>query len=85
MDAYARRARTKFDGGPATETYGEALLPVLADRTAAVEAASAAAFPGAISRSVSISNAAGWAAGSAAADLASLSGRSEVPTGSSGL
>jgi hypothetical protein len=69
----------------ATETYGEALLPVLADRTAAVEAASAAAFPGAISRSVTISNAAGWAAGAAAADLASLSGRTEMPTGSPGL
>ena len=65
----------------AAETYGEALLPVLGDRTAAVEAASAAAFPGAISRSVSISNAAGWAAGAAAADLASLSGRTEMPSG----
>jgi hypothetical protein len=30
---------------------------------------------------VSVSNAAGWAAGAAAADLASLSGRTEVPTG----
>ena len=61
--------------------YGDALLPVLADRTAAVEAASAAAFPDVTSRSVSVSNAAGWAAGAAAADLASLSGRTEVPTG----
>ncbi len=63
----------------AAEEYGAALLPVLADRSAAVKAAEAAAFPGAVSRSVSISNAAGWAAGSAAADLASLSGRTEVP------
>lgn len=61
----------------AAEEYGDALLPVLADRSAAVDAACDAAFPGAVSRSVSISNAAGWAAGSAAADLASLSGRTE--------
>jgi hypothetical protein len=65
----------------AAEEYGEALLPVLADRSAAVRAAEAAAFPHLVSRSVSISNAAGWAAGKAAADLASLSGRTQVPTG----
>lgn len=63
----------------AAEAYGAALLPVLADREAAVDAARDAAFPGAVHRSVSVSNAAGWAAGSAAADLASLSGRTEVP------
>lgn len=62
----------------ATEQYGAALVPVLADRSAAVAAARDAAFPGAVSRSVSVSNAAGWAAGSAAADLAALSGRTEV-------
>jgi hypothetical protein len=66
----------------ARETYGEALLPVLADREAAVEAASAATFPGAVNRSVTVSNAAGWAAGRAAAELASLASRSEVPSGS---
>ncbi len=66
----------------AQEAYGEALLPVLADRKAAVEAASAATFPGAVNRSVTVSNAAGWAAGRAAAELASLSTRAEVPTGS---
>lgn len=62
----------------AAEEYGEALLPVLADRSAAVRAAEAAAFPHLVSRSMSISNAAGWAAGTAAADLASLSGRTAV-------
>lgn len=66
----------------AAEEYGEALLPVLADRSTAVKNAEAAAFPHLVSRSVSISNAAGWAAGRAAADLASLSGRAEVPTAS---
>lgn len=65
----------------AVEEYGDAFLPVLADRTAAVAAACAAAFPFVVNRSVSISNAAGWAAGAAAADLASLSGRTEVRTG----
>jgi hypothetical protein len=63
----------------AAEEYGEALLPVLADRSAAVRAAEAEAFPHVVSRSVTISNAAGWAAGKAAADLASLSGRTAVP------
>jgi len=64
----------------AVEEHGVGLLPVLADRTAAVEAASATAFPDVVSRSVSISNPAGWAAGRAAADLASLSGRTQVPS-----
>jgi hypothetical protein len=64
----------------AAEEHGEALLPVLADRTAAVESALAAAFPSMVSRSVSVSNAAGWAAGAAAADMASLSGRTQVPS-----
>jgi hypothetical protein len=73
------RAAEAASRAAAAEQYGDALLPVLADRSAAVQAASAAAFPGAISRSVSISNAAGWAAGNAAADLASLSTRTEVP------
>ena len=62
----------------AAEEYGEALVPVLADRSAAVRAAEAEAFPHLVSRSVSVSNAAGWAAGKAAADLASLSGRTAV-------
>ena len=76
------RAADAASRAAAAEEYGEALLPVLADRTAAVDAAFAEAFPGAVSRSVSINNAAGWAAGSAAADLASLTGRTEVPAGS---
>ncbi len=73
------RAAEAASQAAAVEEYGAALLPVLADRTAAVEAASAAAFPGAFTRSASVSNAAGWAAGWAAADLASLAGRTQVP------
>lgn len=72
-----REAEAASQAAAATE-YGEALLPVLADRSAAVEAARDAAFPGAVKRPVSVTNAAGWAAGKAAADLASLSGRTEV-------
>jgi len=63
----------------AAAQYGAALVPVLADRTDAVEAACDEAFPHTVSRSISVSNAAGWAAGRAAADLASLAGRAEVP------
>lgn len=73
------RAAEKASRLAATEYYGAALLPVLADRSQAVDAAADAAFPGAVNRSVSSTNAAGWAAGRAAADLASLSGRTEVP------
>lgn len=72
------RAAEAASRAAAGEQYGDALLPVLADRSAAVDAARDAAFPNAVSRSVSITNAAGWAAGSAAADLASLSNRTEV-------
>lgn len=78
------RAAEAASRASATEEYGAALVPVLADRSAAVSAARDAAFPGAVSRTVSISSAAGWAAGSAAADLATLPGRAEVPTGSAG-
>ncbi|MGH9190150.1 MAG: DUF2786 domain-containing protein [Acidimicrobiales bacterium] len=62
----------------AAERYGVSLVPVLAGRSDAVQAACDGAFPSVVSRSMSASNAAGWAAGRAAADLASLSGRVEV-------
>jgi hypothetical protein len=58
--------------------YGDALLPVLAGRSAAVDEAVQSAFPRLGTNRVSINNAAGWAAGSAAAELASLSARTEV-------
>lgn len=72
-----REAEAASQAAAAAE-YGEALLPVLAGRSTAVEAVRDAAFPGAVKRPVSVTNAAGWAAGRAAADLASLSGRTEV-------
>ena len=80
--AYARRIGERLRAAEAAveEEYGAELLPVLASRSAAVEAARHAAFPHTVKRAVSVTNAAGWLAGSAAADLASLSGRTEVGT-----
>ncbi|MEQ4205849.1 DUF2786 domain-containing protein [Actinopolymorpha sp. B9G3] len=54
------------------------LLPVLAAREQEVEALFGELFPRTRARSVSVSNAAGWAAGKVAADLASLDGRSSL-------
>ncbi|MDQ6948626.1 MAG: DUF2786 domain-containing protein [Actinomycetota bacterium] len=65
----------------ATVEYGDALLPVLADRSSAVDDVVGSAFPKMQTRSFGMSNHAGWAAGSAAADLASLSVRPEVRAG----
>jgi hypothetical protein len=54
------------------------LLPVLAAREQQVEALFGELFPRTVSRSVSVSNAAGWAAGRVAADLATLDGHSAL-------
>lgn len=57
----------------ADEAHGHSLLPVLARREAEVDDAVAAAFPRLRRRrSGSVTNAAGWAAGAAAAELADL-------------
>jgi Protein of unknown function (DUF2786) len=48
------------------------LLPVLASRSRAVDELMEQAFPRLVAKQVSISNAAGWGAGTAAADLALL-------------
>lgn len=64
----------------ATEVYGEAaLVPVLAGRTEAVVAALRAVFPTTTPQMAQVSNAAGLRAGRAAADLAWLSTRREMP------
>lgn len=52
---------------------GVDLLPVLASRDAAVDNAVRSAFPRLVSRRVSVSNEAGWIAGTTAAELADLS------------
>jgi hypothetical protein len=61
-----------------TERGGE-VLPVLVRRDAQVEAATASAFPRVSPMRTSVSNGAGWAAGSAAADLADLSVGQALP------
>lgn len=57
----------------ATADHGQRLLPVLAGRAQAVEEACAAAFPALASFRTGVSDGGGWAAGRAAAELASLS------------
>ncbi len=56
----------------AAQEYGESLLPVLASRQAAVEAAYAEAFPNATVMRSRRLNSAGWYAGRAAADAADI-------------
>jgi hypothetical protein len=56
----------------AEEQYGSALVPILADRDAAVSEAYETAFPGATTRPIRRLNANGWHAGRAAADRAQI-------------
>jgi hypothetical protein len=58
--------------------HGDSLLPVLASREEAVAAAVEEVFPGAVSRSFTARDAAGWAAGRVAAELAELGTRAEL-------
>ncbi|WP_346048393.1 DUF2786 domain-containing protein [Actinomadura chokoriensis] len=90
LNAYAARIgeRLRDAAGEAADRAaadagGKDLLPVLAARDRAVERAVDTMFPNlAKGRAGSVSNYEGWLAGRAAADLASLNGRSEV-TGAS--
>ncbi|MFF4240794.1 DUF2786 domain-containing protein [Actinomadura geliboluensis] len=90
LNAYASRIgeRLREAAGEAADRAaagagGKDLLPVLAARDRAVEQAVDTMFPNlAQGRAGSVSNYEGWVAGRAAADLASLNGRSEV-TGAS--
>lgn len=72
------REATEATEAAAAEEHGAALLPVLAARTDAVDEACDAAFPGLTQRSFSPSNAQGWFAGLAAAEVASLSAYPEM-------
>ncbi|MFB4312359.1 DUF2786 domain-containing protein [Actinomadura sp. GTD37] len=86
LNAYASRIGERLReaaGGAedraAADAGGKDLLPVLAARDRAVERAVDTMFPNlAKGRAGSVSNYEGWVAGRAAADLASLNGRSEV-------
>ncbi len=76
--AYAGRIgqRLRANAGAAETAaaaeHGADLLPVLADRHQAVEDAVGATFPRLRSQWISVTNGAGWAAGTAAAELATL-------------
>lgn len=65
----------------AVHEYGESLLPVLASREAAVEAAYEAAFPNATTMRRRSLNAAGWYAGTAAADAADIGAGAAITRG----
>ncbi|MBA3956303.1 MAG: DUF2786 domain-containing protein [Acidimicrobiia bacterium] len=85
--AYAQRIgqrlRESTDAAEAAgaEEHGAGLLPVLAARSQAVDDAVGSTFPEMGKYSVSASNGAGWAAGTAAAELARLSPHEEVHAG----
>ncbi|MFA1551266.1 DUF2786 domain-containing protein [Actinomadura chokoriensis] len=86
LNAYASRIGERLceAAGAAADSAvadagGKDLLPVLAARDRAVEQAVDTMFPDlAKGRAGSVSNYEGWVAGRAAADLASLNGRSEI-------
>ncbi|MEV0667589.1 DUF2786 domain-containing protein [Actinomadura luteofluorescens] len=82
LNAYAVRIGERLRGAAdraAAGAGGKDLLPVLAARDQAVDQAVDTMFPNlAKGRAGSVSNYEGWVAGRAAADLASLNGRSEV-------
>ncbi|MXQ68171.1 DUF2786 domain-containing protein [Actinomadura rayongensis] len=89
LNAYAARVGERLraaadnaagHAGPRTD-----LVPALAARDAAVDRTVDALFPGLVrGRARTVSNAAGWAAGRAAADLAGLDGRRAVADPSGG-
>jgi hypothetical protein len=87
-----QRLRTAADAAvaAAAETHGDALLPVLASREEAVEAAVAAAAPKTSSVRISFSDHDGYRAGVAAADRATLTtqrsvdGRRAIASGTAG-
>ena len=74
-------AATESEVVEGTERYGGALLPVLASRAEAVDDTVCAVFPDLEKRGPAVSNYAGWVAGRAAAELASLGVGGALPTG----
>jgi hypothetical protein len=85
LNAYAIRigqrlhAAAEDVGRKATAEDHDRLLPVLAARDDRVREAVESLFPTSVQRQVSINNRDGWVSGTAAADLASLHVRREVP------
>jgi hypothetical protein len=92
--AYANRIGERLRGvseaSVAAESEPGRLLPVLAARSKAVDDLFVEMFPRTVSKPVSVTNAAGWAAGRAAADAAVLSsgqriGKATSQTSSAGF
>ncbi|MCU1392420.1 MAG: uncharacterized protein JWM34_848 [Ilumatobacteraceae bacterium] len=87
LTAYAERVGERLETAKqhtahAAETdYGDALLPILASRQAAVDAAFTEAFPQTEQMRSRSYNAAGWYAGRAAADLANLGAGGAITSG----
>ena len=85
--AYALRigerlaAATESVVAEGAERYGGALLPVLASRAEEVDATVQTVFPDIERRATAVSNYAGWVAGRAAAELASLRVGEALPAG----
>jgi len=85
--AYAVRIgeilRTADEAARATAAaeYGDNLLPVLANRRDAVGEACRTAFPRLATRTIGVTNRAGWEAGTMAAELSSVTGRKVVARG----
>ena len=85
--AYAQRIGERLRATAAqvvaegAERHGDALLPVLAGRAEAVDDAVHAAYPEMVQQGLAITNHSGWAAGRAAAELASVAVGEELPAG----
>ena len=75
------RLSTAHTVGAAAVADAARLLPVLAARERVVDELLESMFPQSVSRSYSVGNAAGWHAGRAAADLATLDARRAVAAG----
>jgi hypothetical protein len=75
------RLSTAHTVGAAAVADAARLLPVLAARERVVDELLESMFPQSVSRSYSVGNAAGWHAGRAAADLATLNARRAVAAG----
>jgi hypothetical protein len=73
------REATSVATAEADETLGKRLLPVLAEREDQVDAAVRDLFADLDTFDLSVSDYAGWAAGSAAADMADLAARDTLP------
>ncbi|MFD0595251.1 hypothetical protein ACFQZ4_25280 [Catellatospora coxensis] len=83
LSAYAQRIGERLtevrEEVDAELSAGTDLVPVLAARSEAVDAAFEELFPHRVSRTSRVANAAGWASGRAAADRAELAVRQRLP------